>query len=127
MKNAYEIPININQIIKSVLDPFGDPVSYLVFLTADTDRTAVRYYTFNYVTLGDDFADDAPGHERYLVQVHFVCPMTFNRLERIHATKRALFDAGFTWPEMTDASDENIQHAVLECEYAVLAPAGPWG
>ena len=26
-------------------------------------------------------------------------------------------DAGFTWPSLTDASDEDGQHWVLECEY----------
>lgn len=73
---------------------------------------------FNYDTLGADFADDAPGHERYLVQVHLYAPRTFDASERVRRTKRALADAGFTWPDTVNASDADGQHIVFECEYA---------
>lgn len=76
------------------------------------------YCVFNYFTLGDDYGDDNPGHERYLVQIHLFFPLPTNSLSTIKQTKRALADAGFTWPSTTDASDEDGQHIVLECEYA---------
>jgi len=32
--------------------------------------------------------------------------------------RRALADAGFTWPTVTPAGDEEWEHYVFECEYA---------
>ena len=54
---------------------------------------------------------------RYLVQAHYYCPHRKNPQATILAAERALVDAGFTWPSLTDASDEDGQHWVLECEY----------
>lgn len=79
---------------------------------------ATTYYTFNYNTMGANFADDAPGHERYFIQVHFVCPVNYDSVSRRVEIKNNLFDAGFTWPSMTDVSDSDRQHWVFECEYA---------
>lgn len=74
------------------------------------------YITFNYDTIPDDFGDDEPGHERALIQVHLYAPVGRNVLPQRRAIKRALHGAGFTWPSYTNASGENGQHHVFECE-----------
>lgn len=105
--------MTVNERIRAALLPFGDPV-FAAVATGDVQR----YYAFNYTTLGADYADNDPSHERYLIQVHFFCPNSYDTVERVKQTKRSLRSAGMTWPEMTNASDENGQHVVFECEYA---------
>ena len=104
--------MNVNALIKAALDPFGDPVEYGAYVGA-----AETYYVFNGSTLGSDYGDDEPGHERHLVQVHFFCPLKVDALIRQKRTKQALFAAGFTWPSMIDATDTESRHYVFECEY----------
>ena len=105
--------MSVDELLRSTLLAFGDPVENAVY-----HGKAKRYYTFNYSTVGDDFADDAPGHERYLVQAHFFAPLDENVTARVKATKKALFAAGFTWPETFNASDGDGRHIVFECEIA---------
>lgn len=104
--------MSINEIITAALVPLGDVVEYEVYTGQD-----IQYYTFNSSAYGDDFGDDEPGHERYLVQVHFFCPLTYKVTPRIAQTKQVLFAAGFTWPSVVDASDVDARHIVFECEY----------
>ena len=104
-------------MVKAALAPFGDPVEKSLFSAAGGSLPA-RYYTFTCTSFGDDFGDDAPGHERWLVSVHFFAPLGENWNGRVRATKEALFAAGFTWPEFTDATDQDGQHFVFECEAA---------
>lgn len=106
-------PPTVNKKIRDALSPFGYPVSWGEHIGSEP-----QYYSFNYSTFGIDFADDAPNHERYLVQVHFYCPRTFDPEQLSEDTKHALFAAGFTWAEMTDASVEDGRHLVFECEIA---------
>ena len=104
--------MTINERIIAALN-YGDPVKPNIYT-----GTADRYFTFNYNTIPDDFADDAPGHERYFIQVHFVCPLNYDSVSRRAEIKTKLFAAGFTWPNVTDATDEDGQHWIFECEYA---------
>lgn len=105
--------------LKEALARFGDPVENGVY-QGESDR----YYTVHTSTMPDLHADDAPGAERYLIQVHLFAPLTFNFITRRRQTKQALFNAGFGWPECTDASDENGRHLVFECEYVEGVEAG---
>ena len=105
--------MSVNSLIVSLLAPFGDPVEYGVY-----NGKLKSYYVFNFTTAGGNFADDEPGHERNLVQVHYFCPLNVNSTGRIAKTKQALFAAGFSWPAMIDASDTESRHFVFECEYA---------
>ena len=77
-----------------------------------------KYITFQYTTVADDFGDDRPGHERYLVLVNLFLPLAENPNNDIRATKEALYNAGFTWPDTSDLTDENGRHIVFECEIA---------
>lgn len=104
--------------ITSALSVFGDPV-FAGTKESVTDNTETgRYYTFSIVTLGAAYADNEPQAERSLVTVNFFCPLEFKFEARRAATKRVLFEAGFTWPSTTDVSDEDGRHIVFECETA---------
>ena len=109
--------MSVEARIKAALDVFGDPVEKSLF-SAQPAELPPRYYTFVCNSFGDDFGDDRPGHERWLVSVHFFAPLGRNWNQRARETKRALFEAGFTWPRFTDATDQDGQHFVFECETA---------
>lgn len=78
----------------------------------------LKYIVWNYNQIPAVWAEHAPHAARYLIQVHFYLPHRENPREAILAISRALFGAGTTWPEATDAADDEGQHWVLECEYA---------
>lgn len=87
--------------------------------------TLLRYVVWNYSVLPAVWAEGQPHAARYLVQVHFYLPHKEDARAAILSISRALFDAGFTWPNLTDASDEEGQHWVMECEYT--DPGGAYG
>lgn len=105
--------MSVDAKIKAALDAFGDPVENALY-----QGKSERYYVFNYSTLGAGYADDEPTHERYLIQVHLFAPLSENITQRVRETKKALNDAGFTWPSTQNASDEEARHVVFECETA---------
>ena len=115
--------MSVNEVIKTALDSFSDPVVFGEY-ASEGATPPNRYYTFNYSSLGTDWADNAPGHERYLIQAHFFCAAAYRSVERVQATKQALFAAGLTWPDVVNASDETGQHWVFECEYTDVAETG---
>ena len=103
--------MNIDERIRNALLPFGDPVEKAVY-----QSDAKRYYSFNYNTIGAAYADDAPEHVRYLIQVHLFMPLREEDLTQKEATITALYNAGFTWPDVFDLTDETGRHIVFECE-----------
>ncbi len=106
--------MNVNERITQALAPTG-------WLVVPDEKLAdtKQYFVFNYVSLGDNFGDDAPQHERYLVQIHIFCPSTLDTVALRQQAKRLLFEAGFTFPNLISASDADGQHWVLECELSV--------
>lgn len=107
--------MSVEARIKAALDVFGDPVEKSVLYASSEERPA-RYYTFSCESMGADFGDDEPGCERWMVTVHLFAPLAENCILRTKETKEALSVAGFTWPRCIDATDENGQHLVFECE-----------
>lgn len=99
-------------ILTCVPDPFQP----------DTEEAPTEYCTFSYSEIPDDFGDDAPGAMRYLCQVHYYAPWktgdgeSNNTLTKRKALRRALFDAGFTYPSVENASDGDSQHFTFEFE-----------
>ena len=61
------------------------------------------YLVLHLDTLAADFADDAPCHDRHLVQVHLFAPFTRNTTQLRKEMRAALFAAGCTWPDLIDA------------------------
>lgn len=107
--------MSVEARVKAALDVFGDPVEKSM-LDAAARWAPARYYTFSVSSYGAAFGDDAPGCERCPVMVHLFAPLHENCVRRVKETKRALFAAGFTWPRVVDATDQDGQHYVFECE-----------
>ena len=82
----------------------------------ESDEAPV-YFVFNYSSLGVGYADDEPTGELSLIQVHLFAPLSMNITALKRRTKAAIHAAGFTWPELTDASDEQGRHIVFEFQY----------
>ena len=111
--------MTVDAKIMAALSPFGDPVERSVY-----HGDAKRYYTFNYTTLAADFGDDEPQHERYLIQVHLFAPLNENILQQVRKTKKALYAAGFVYPDTRDSSDDDSRHIVFESETAEAVDYG---
>lgn len=77
---------------------------------------AEAYCTYNATEMPEGFGDDAPHALRYLLQLHYFCPLAGNPLPTVRQLRQAVFDAGFTYPTMEDASDLDGRHYVLEFE-----------
>lgn len=75
-----------------------------------------EYLVFNYFTLPRTFGDNEPEHEEYFIQLHYFAPLGKNILEMKKHIKRAIKEAGFTYPSTTDASDSEARHIVFEFE-----------
>ena len=76
------------------------------------------YFVFNYSTFGTGYADDDPTGEIYIIQVHLFAPLATNLTRIKNKVKAALHAAGFTWPEVVDASDDKSRHIVFEFQHA---------
>lgn len=110
--------MTVNEIITNTLKPFGDPVAFGEYIPKNDKTKRDKYYTFNYTKIPADFADDAPAHERYLIQIHLYCPASYNSLQQAQDTQDALFESGFSWPEVVFSSYQDGQHIIFECEFA---------
>lgn len=109
--------MSIDEELQTTLMTLGVPVKNAVFLGDDEDTPCEEeYITFNYSTIGADYADDAPQCEKYLVQVHIFAPLKVNTTKRVRAVKQALAAADYTWPETINSSDYHGRHIILECE-----------
>lgn len=78
---------------------------------------ALEYVTWNAYTIPQVYAERLPAAARYSTQVHYFLPHGVDPTEKKLAIQQALFDGGFTWPSITDASDREGQHYVFECSY----------
>lgn len=101
--------MNLNQRIREALTEICDVIVPQVY-TGD----AQEYIVFNYFTLPTTFGDNEPEHEVYYIQLHYFAPLGKNILEMKKQIKRAIKEAGFTYPSTTDASDNEARHVVFE-------------
>lgn len=76
-----------------------------------------EYCTFDYAEVPDAFGDDMPQAIRYLVSLHWYLPRGVNPIAKKKQIRKALLVADFTAPTITNASDDDGQHYVFECEY----------
>jgi hypothetical protein len=81
---------------------------------SDPANESEVYYTFQYTTRGTLYADDEPTVEIASVMLHLWAPLKQNMTSLIRQTKAAVHEAGFTWPEKVDASDDKGRHIVFE-------------
>lgn len=75
------------------------------------------YIVFNYSTFGTGYADDDPTGDVYIVQVHLFTPLSQSTTGFSRQIRSALHEAGFTWPETVNATDDKGRHLVFECQY----------
>lgn len=61
-------------------------------------------------------ASGAPRRMLSLYQLHYFCDNGVNPQDKLDALRLAVFRAGFTFPTLTNASDSDGQHWVLEFE-----------
>ena len=107
--------MSVNATLKAALEAVA-PVE------ADTYEGEIeKYITIAYNTIPVDFADDEPGHERFLLTVTLFAPTGADTVADRAAIKRALVGVGTTWPTLTNASDKNGQQLVFECELVLAA------
>lgn len=78
---------------------------------------ATEFCTYNYTPFPRLHADGRPQVIVYLVQVHYCAPRGQACARKLVNLKNALFNAGFTYPTVENASDRDGQHYVLECQY----------
>lgn len=105
--------MSVNEILRNAVHPIVpvcEPVSY--------DGEETEYCTFVIDDDPDVFAEGMPSVIRSLVILNWYLPAGVNPLAKKKRLCRALASAGFTYPSVTNASDEGGQHFVFECERA---------
>lgn len=112
-------PENVVESLDAKLQATLDPIlpAWNAVKVKDRNETAVpqdSYFVFNYTTHGIGYADDEPTGELAIIQVHLYAPLATNLTSLRRQTKSAIHEAGFTWPEVLDLSDETARHLVFE-------------
>lgn len=108
--------MTIPQKIINALSFTGFPVSQ-----TRHDGTEDTYFVFRLDSFPDNFGNDDPLHDVTEVQLSLFAPFATNTHKLRKQVKRALANAGFTYPTSTDASgavkksDGTEQHIVFEC------------
>lgn len=76
-----------------------------------------HYFIYNYADeRGELYRDDGPDHVVASVQVHFFLPINENYLGIKGRIRAALFEHGFTFPEVTSKIDNKSRHIIFECD-----------
>lgn len=103
--------MNLDTLITTTLSPLGY-AAYANQYDGDDDI----FFVFNYTTYPDGFWNDEANAEKHLVQIHLFAPHGDNINALRKKTKKAIVDAGLTWPSEVNASETSCQHYVYECE-----------
>ena len=104
--------MTVNEALRAAvlpIVPICEPDSY----PGDSNE----YCTFDYTEVPDSFGDDMPQAIRYLVSLHWYLPAGVNPIAKKKKIRKALMAADFSAPTITNASDDDGQHYVFECEY----------
>lgn len=107
--------MNTFEKIKYVAAGFSIPA----YPDVNQEDDVERWITYNFSDdFGTDFADDVPQETIHQVQVHLFLPITENFLKLQQQIREKLFDAGFTYPEITVLTEDEtkIRHIIFECE-----------
>ena len=62
------------------------------------------------------FADDRPVADLCSIQVQYVCPIRNEYDEKKKSIQKLLFQAGFTYPVITQRVDATVRQIVFDCE-----------
>lgn len=106
--------MNVNKLIIDTLTPLVTDV-----VPTKYNGTATTYITFNYEDdRAVEFADDTPITDVAYLQIHLWCPRTYNFYSKKAQIRKALFKAGFSYPQITTLyeDDTEINHIIFQCE-----------
>lgn len=104
--------MNVDAAAKAAIYPLCQDCAPNVY-----EGGATEYVVWNCYSVPVAFGDELPAAARYPTQVHYFLPSGKNPNPMKLKLQQALFDHGFTWPSVTNASDAEGQHYVLECEF----------
>ncbi len=104
--------MTVNQMIIDVVSPIVPKV-----YPDNYNGEEPEYCVFNCSEYPDLFGDDAPTLIRYAVMLHYFLPLGKNPISVKKKIQKALYDAGCTYPTVTNATDNEYQHYVFEFEY----------
>lgn len=76
-----------------------------------------EYCVFHVDERPDLFGDDSPQAILYTVLLHWYLPLGSNPLATRRKIKRAILEAGGTYPGVVDDTDADGQHFIFEFEY----------
>ena len=102
---------SINERIRKAVTPIV-PVCVPDFYKGD----AAEYCTFNYEEIPGGHGGNGPTVIRYLIQLHYFLPPGRSPVRKKRELARAILAAGFTYPEIHNASDGEDQHWAFEFE-----------
>lgn len=77
----------------------------------------LTYLVYNYYVLPEVFAESVSHASRYSIQLHLYLPQKVNPNALKLSIIGACVNNGFTYPSMTNSSDDEGQHYVFEFEY----------
>ena len=100
----------INKDIMDALKPIVPNVYPDVYTGKETE-----YIVFLYDIQPANFGDDYPFHINYDVRVHYLAPLKKDVIDKRIAIIKALSELNFsTYPEETNATDDEGQHYVYD-------------
>lgn len=111
--------MSIEERVVQVAKQFGLPCAH-----PNYDGEEKTFLTFNISVVPMNYADDGPEHEKWLIELHLFAPVGQNTRRLRKELRQAIFDAGFTYPDQTDASeaykktDGSEQHIIFDFEDA---------
>jgi len=103
------------QKIIEALRPFGCPCVPDIYKDGESDK----WFTYNYASdYGTGYSDDEPEFAIVSIQVHLFLPEREDFIHLKKKVRRALFNQGFTFPEVTVLleKDTGTRHLVFECD-----------
>ncbi len=77
------------------------------------------YITFNYSEIPTFAANDLPMSVIANTQIHLFAPINQNIFDMRKEIKKRLANSDFTYPTVENATNEDNQHYVFECQYAI--------
>lgn len=103
--------MTIDERITAAVTPVVPEVAPQIY-----ERRALTYCTYNYTEMPQLHSSGKPRRITHLCQLHLMLPLGAASVTLRRELCRALWHAGFTWPQITDAYDGDGQHWVFEFE-----------
>lgn len=76
----------------------------------------LSYFTFSFDSIPESFAEGTAVGVREMLSVHLFLPNGQSPVRIKRRTVMGLIANGATYPSITNASDEECQHYIFECE-----------